>query len=216
MGVYFLLIWPWISRWGATNEEVQQTLPGDDLIPSPSLITTKAVTIHARPEAIWPWLVQLGVDRGGMYSYLWVENWVMRLHVQNSDEIQPEWQHLQVGDFVRFTPKDYVLNPGPGFYVMALDPNHALVGCFGMEETPVDCNQSAPWQFVLDPQADNTTRLYLRSRSAGPPSMAASVGGKFASAFSFYMERKMLLGIKQRAERLGTSQEPEQRHHNGF
>lgn len=204
VGVYFLFIWPWISHWGASNEEVQQTFPGDDLIPNPAVVTTKAITIQARPQAIWPWLVQLGVDRGGMYSYLWVENWLLRLQVKNSDEIRPEWQTLQVGDFIRFTPKDFALNPGPGLYIVAIEPNHALVGCFGMEGRPVDCNQSGTWQFLLTPQRDNTTRLLLRS--AGAPSAFASVGGKFAHAFVFYMERKMLLGIKQRAEMLDAHQ----------
>jgi hypothetical protein len=104
IAVYFLLGWPWISRWGATDQEVQQTLPGDELVPTPAFVTTKAVTINAPPEAIYHWLLQLGVDRGGMYSYLWVENWLLRLNVQNSDELRPEWQQLQVGDFVRFTP----------------------------------------------------------------------------------------------------------------
>src|SRR5262245_39763436 len=78
---YLLLIWPWISRWGATKAETLAPLPGDELITTSSLVTTKAVTIAAPPEEVWPWLLQLGVDRGGMYSYLWVENWLMRLHV---------------------------------------------------------------------------------------------------------------------------------------
>ncbi len=202
IALYFLLLWPWISHWGATDEEVQRTLPGDDLIANPAFVATKAITIQAPPEAIWPWLVQLGVDRGGMYSYLWVENWLMRLHVQNSDEIRLEWQTQQLGDFIRFTPKDFALNPGPGLYVQVVEPNRALAGCFGMEGTPVDCNSSSTWQFVLEPQADQTTRLLLRSRNSGAPSAIASSGGKIAHGLQFYMERKMLLGIKQRAERL--------------
>jgi hypothetical protein len=191
-----------MSHWGATPHEVEQTLPGDDLISDPALVTTKGITIQARPEMVWPWLIQLGVDRGGMYSYLWVENWLLRLNVENSDVIRPEWQTLQVGDFIRFTPKDFALNPGPGLYVLELEPNRALTGCFGMEITPVECKESATWQFVLEPQGDNTTRLLLRSRTAGPPSVMASIGGKIGSAFQFYMERKMLLGIKERAESL--------------
>lgn len=198
--LYSLLVWPWMSRWGATQDEIKETLPGDSLISDPALVTTKAVTIHARPEVVWPWLMQLGVDRGGMYSYLWVENWLLRLNVENSDVIRPEWQNLQVGDFIRFTPKDYALNPGPGLYVRELQPTYALTGCFGMEDRAVECNESATWQFVLEPQADGSTRLLLRSRTAGPPSAAATIGGKIGGAFQFYMERKMLLGIKERAE----------------
>jgi hypothetical protein len=200
LAFYLLGIWPWISHWGATNEEVRQTLPGDELIANPSLVTTKALTIYAPPEAVWPWLVQLGVDRGGMYSYLWVENWLLHLNVTNSDEIHPEWQNLQVGDFIRFTPKNFALNPGPGMYVSGIERDHALIGCFGMEGTAVDCNQSATWQFVLVPQANHATRLILRSRNAGPPSLLTSFAGRLGSAFQFYMERKMLLSLKERAE----------------
>jgi hypothetical protein len=200
LALYLWVVWPWSSRWGATREEVLQALPGDELIANPSLITTKAITIKAPPDKVWSWLVQLGVDRGGMYSYLWVENWLLRLNVENAIEINPEWQELHVGDFIRFTPQEYALNPGPGLYVMALEPNRALIGCFGMEGVAVDCNQSATWQFVLAPQADQSTRLILRCRTAGPPSPMAVFAGKLGSAFQFYMERKMLLTLKERAE----------------
>lgn len=208
LALYLWFVWPWISRWGATSEETRQILPGDELIATPALITTKAINIAAPPERVWSWLVQLGVDRGGMYSYLWVENGILRLNVANSNEIRPEWQELQAGDFIRFTPKEYALNPGPGLYVMALEPNRALIGCFGMEGLAVDCNKSATWQFILTPQADQSTRLILRSRSAGPPSPQAAFGAKIGSAFQFYMERKMLLTLKERAEMPIVSQIP--------
>ena len=200
MTLYYFFFWPWISRWGATDVELNATYPGDDLVAAPLFATTKAITIDAPPEAIWPWLVQLGVDRGGMYSYLWVENWLLRLNVTNSEETRPEWQNLAVGDFIRFTPKDFALNPGPGLYVKALEPNHALVGCFGLENAPVDCNKSSTWQFILEPQSGDTTRLILRSNTSGSPTFSATIGAKFAQAFQFYMERKMLITLKERAE----------------
>lgn len=213
--LYFALAWPWLSRWGATDAEVQKALPGDELVPAPAFVTTKAVTIHAPPEAIYAWLLQLGVDRGGMYSYLWVENWLLRLHVKNTNEIRPEWQQVNVGDFIRFTPKDYPMAPGPGFYVMALEPNRTLIACFGLENAPPVCNKSATWQFVLEPQQDGTTRLLLRGRSADPgsavgfpgskDSFVAMAAGKLAQIFPFYMERKMLLTIKERAEQLASA-----------
>jgi hypothetical protein len=202
LGMYFLLGWPWLSRWGATTAEVGQTLPGDELIANPAFVTTKAVTIQASPEAIWPWLVQLGVDRGGMYSYLWVENWLLRLNVQNSNEIRPEWQSLRVGDFIRFTPADYALNPGPGLYVMAIEPNRALIGCFGLEGLPPECGKGATWQFVLEPHGNGATRLILRSRSGDSGPAWATAAAKVAQAFQFYMERKMLIEIQARAESL--------------
>jgi len=91
-------------------------------------------------------------------------------------------------------------------YVTGMETNQALIGCFGLEGSTVDCNQSATWQFILTPQADHTTRLILRSRTAGPPSGIASLTGKLAYAPQFYMERKMLLGLKQRAETFNISQ----------
>ena len=202
LAVYFLAAFPWISHWGATGDEARQALPGDELAPNPAFVATKAVTIHAPTEAVWPWLVQLGVDRGGMYSYLWVENWLLRLGVENSDTIRPEWQALQVGDFIRFTPPDYALNPGPGLYVMAMEPNRALIGCFGLEDGPPECAQGGTWQFVLVPVDEGTTRLLLRGRGPSSGSVLADAGGKVAHVFQFYMERKMLLEVKERAERL--------------
>ena len=204
IGLYFLLFWPWLSRWGATDEEVRESLPGDELIAAPIFVTTKAVTIQAPPDKVWPWIMQLGVDRGGMYSYLWVENWLMRLNVQNSDEIRPEWQTLQAGDFIRFTPKEFALNPGPGLYVSQLVPNQALTGCFGLENSPPDCGHAATWQFILKPQGENSTRLILRSRTAGTDATTAVAAAKLSQGFVFYMERKMLITLKERAESFAT------------
>ena len=73
-GVYLWVIYPWMVRWGATDAEIKAAYPGDELVPNASLITTRAITVQATPAQIYPWIVQLGVDRGGMYSLLWVEN----------------------------------------------------------------------------------------------------------------------------------------------
>ena len=205
VAIYVSLVWPRISRWGATDEVVDKPLPGDELVPEPLLVTTKAVTIHANPQDVWPWIAQLGVDRGGMYSYLWVENALLHLNVTNVDTIHPEWQNLQVGDFIRFTPKDFALNPGPGLYVQIVQPDVALAGCFGLEDEPADCGAAPTWQFVLEPQGTNATRLILRSRTPGTPTTAAILGSKIGYAFQFFMERKMLLGLKERAEAYATA-----------
>lgn len=201
VAAYNFVIYPRISRWGATNEEVNAILPGDEYIDTPLITTTKAITIQATPADIWPWLIQLGVDRGGMYSYLWVENWLLHLHVTNAQQIHPEWQTLRAGDFIRFTPKEYPLNPGPGLYVKQLIPQQALVGCFGLEDAQPDCNKSATWQFVLQPIDANSTRFILRGHTAGQPTYLATWIGKLAQSFQFYMERKMLLSLKEIVER---------------
>jgi hypothetical protein len=198
-GVYLWVVSPWMADWGATTAEVEASYPGDDLIAKTGLVTTRGVTVKATPAQIYPWIVQLGVDRGGMYSLLWVEN-LIGLHVENADSIHEEWQNLQVGDLVRFTPKDYFLNPGPGLWVKQMEKDHALVFCFGMEtEMPDPCTDT--WQFVLSPQADGTTRLILRGQSATGAGMSASAGKVF-QGLTFIMERAMLLGIRDRAEQL--------------
>lgn len=189
------VLWPWMSGWGATKAERQKRLPGDDLIMTPSLQTTKALTIRAAPEAIYPWLLQLGVDRGGMYSYDWLEN-LFGLKVHSVERIVPEYQAVSVGDFWRFTPQDYPLRPGPGLNVRELQPDRAVILCFGMENRVEEaCVDS--WQFVLEPQNDGSTRLLLRSRMAFEQTLPI----KLTYFVQFLMERKMLLEIRDRAER---------------
>ncbi|MGZ4674827.1 MAG: hypothetical protein ACXV8K_19365, partial [Ilumatobacteraceae bacterium] len=108
----------WFMRWGADLAEVNEVLPGDELIGNPTMVTTRAITINARPEAIWPWLVQMGQDRGGLYSYDWLES-LFGLHFHNADHIVADWQHLSVGDQIRAAPES--AGPEAGFTVVALD-----------------------------------------------------------------------------------------------
>ena len=193
---YLTLLWPWMIHWGATKDERRKTLPGDDLVPQANIQSTKGVTIQASPEAIYPWLLQIGVDRGGMYSYDWLEN-LFGLKVHSVNRIVPEYQNAQVGDFWRFTPKEFVLNPGPGLYVRELQPNRAVLLSFGMENKPEDACVDT-WQFVLEPQLDGSTRLLLRSRMNMKPELPI----KLTYFIQFIMERKMLLTIRERAEKL--------------
>lgn len=194
--VYLLFLWPWMKSWGATDDEIEAILPGDDIVPNANLRSTKGVTIQAPPEAIYPWLLQLGVDRGGMYSYDWLEN-LFGLNVHTTDRIMPEYQNVQVGDFWRFTPQDYVLNPGPGLYVKQLVENEAVLLCFGMEgQAEEPCIDT--WQLVLIPQADGSTRLLLRSNMAMKPELPI----KLTYFIQFLMERKMLLTLRGYAEQL--------------
>jgi hypothetical protein len=194
--VYLLFLWPWMQTWGATDAEIKAILPGDEIVPDANLRSTKGLTIQAPPETIYPWLLQIGVDRGGMYSYDWLEN-LFGLNVHTVDRIVPEYQEVQVGDFWRFTPKDYVLSPGPGLYVRQLIENEAVLLCFGMEGKPEDtCIDT--WQFVLVPQTDGSTRLLLRSNMA----IEQELPIKLTYFIQFIMERKMLLQIRERAEQL--------------
>jgi hypothetical protein len=183
-----------MQNWGATAAERSAALPGDDLVPGANLRLTKGITIEAPPAEIYPWLLQIGVDRGGMYSYDALEN-LFGLNVHSVDRIVPAFQQVQVGDFWRFTPRDYVLNPGPGLYVRDLIPDRAVLLTFGLESKPGEAPFDT-WQFVLEPQPGGKTRLLLRSNMK----VAQPLPIKLTYFVQFLMERKMLLTLRERAE----------------
>src|SRR5438477_12995456 len=120
LGAYLRVIRPWHLRWGASDEELQRPLPGDDEIQQPLYATTRAVTIKAQPADIWPWLVQMGYQRGGLYSYDWLDRLFGILDRPSATRILPEFQHLAVGDAIP-------LGWGPSWPVAAIEPDHALV-----------------------------------------------------------------------------------------
>jgi len=190
--VFLFVVRPWYLRWGATDTEVQKTLPGDEVIPNPDKQITRAITISAPVGEIWPWLLQLGQQKGGFYSYDWFEN-LIGCDIHSADRIVPEWQAAQVGDLVGMYPPD---KQGPPPYIIAaIQPEQALI--MGHKDEIGAWVDS--WQFVLEPQSANVTRLILRSRSVGlnGPMWAMIEPGVFI------MERGMLLGIKERVEGLG-------------
>ena len=178
---------PWHLRWGATDEEVQGHLIGDELAPSPKLKATHAITVNAPAADVWPWLVQMGQTRGGFYSYTWLENMV-GCHMRNADEVVPQWQELKVGDKVWLHPK------APPVQVAAIEPGRAIV--------------LRGWgAFVLQPIDEKTTRLIIRSQGDYNPDLKNPILNFFLwrvvfEPAHFIMERKMLLGIKARAEKL--------------
>lgn len=192
--ILFALL-PWMDRWGATPAEIAAPLAGDELVPSPRLLYTRAVAINASPEQVYPWIVQLGADKGGMYSYTWFETNLLRCPQTNAERIHAEWQALKVGDKVLMCPDE---NAPPAYEVALIDSRRAIV--MGHQQ---DGTWSDVWQFVLNRQADGTTRLLLRSRS--------SLEGFIWDAMrpgEFIMVRGMLLGIKARAESTDLSQLP--------
>ena len=179
---------PWMDRWGATDEEIAVSFPGDELVPKPASFVNRAITINASPEYIYPWIVQLDATKGGWYSYTWLES-MLNCKMVNADRIHPEWQNLQVGDEVKMCPGEFA---PPPYIVAQIYPNQAIVMGHQDNEEWVDL-----YQFVIVPQVDGTSRLILRTRTM-------MVGGLWAVIHpgAFVMERGMLYGIKERAERL--------------
>jgi hypothetical protein len=187
---YWLGLRPWHVRWGATNAEVMLPLPGDTIVPRPRNWATRAITIDAPVAAVWPWLVQIGHGRGGLYSYDWLEN-LAGCDMHSANRIIPEFQYLEVGDVIRLGPEGY-----PSYPVAAVEPGRALV----LAGDDLDLGAHS-WTFVLEPVDDRTTRLIVRSRGDYPPTMANfAIWRLVTEPLHFVMERKMLLGIKQRAE----------------
>jgi hypothetical protein len=203
--VHLWFIRPWYLTWGATGDEISRTWPGDELSPRPVSLATRALTINAPVTDVWPWIVQIGQDRGGCYSYAWLEN-LFFVDMHNADRIHPEWQTRQAGDTVWLARKDRY--GGRGRVVVALlEPNRAMVLVSPSDAERISRGghaQSGTWTFILEPINNHATRLILRSRGAQDESFGAMLFGRLVfDPVHFIMERKMMLGIKQRAENAG-------------
>jgi hypothetical protein len=174
---YALVIRPWHLGWGAETEDERRELPGDELLPNDGTQILHAVTIEAPAEEVWPWLAQLGQDRGGFYSYEWLEN-LAGCRMENADRIHPEWQHRELGETV-------YLHPAGGLKVSVFEPGRAL----GLEG----------WgTFAVEPVGASRTRLI--ARGGVPRGVGAVSYAVLMEIPHFLMERRMLLGIKERAE----------------
>lgn len=174
-------------------------LPGDDLVAEPADQITRAITIDAPREAVWPWIVQIGADRGGFYSYDLLEN-LFGLDIHSADQIVEEWQDLAVGDVVAADRKG-----SGGWYVMELRPNDALVLKVADLATgrPMRRDQQLRWEFLwtfaVRDAAGGGTRLLIRERVAFDSWLTRWLMAPVGLA-SFVMTRRMLLGIRSRAE----------------
>lgn len=189
--LYLLVIRPWGLRWGATDEDLARSMPGDDMLPDRNYDTTKAITIDAPAEAVWPWLVQMGKGRGGLYSIDWLDRLFGFLDAPSAQEVLPQFQELHAGDAIPMSPI--------GWPVQYVDPGRALVVGDRIGEG------GWSWAFGLYPTADGRTRLVSRNRARTP----GGVGWWFAMlAIDFaalIMTRQMLINLKARAERLARS-----------
>lgn len=187
-------LYNWVGRrllynWGATDDELVAELPGDELVQPGGVRTTRGITVAAPPAAVWPWLVQIGEDRGGFYSYDWLER-MAGTRIHNADTIHPEWQQLNVGDTV-WLARRYGRNASQ--VVAAVEPESHLVLMSQADFERVQRGEKAmaSWAF------------YLRPRNGGTRLLARGTGGVAGMAFfdipHFVMERGMLHGIRKRA-----------------
>lgn len=182
----------WQLKWGATDQESEEPLPSDDLIPNADLTATRAITIRTSADQVWPWIAQLGQGRGGFYSYDFLEN-LVGCDIHSADRIVPEWQDVGVGDEVRFAPE-------VGLAVASLEQGRSLVlrGGVPIGNTPPPYDFT--WAFVLRDEPDKTTRLIVRERYTYTRPWARLIVEP-TEVLSFVMSQKMLRGIKERAER---------------
>lgn len=188
-GLYWFPIRRWMKQWGATPSDRRRVMAGDSLLRESTYSSTTAVLVNAPPEQVWPWLVQIGYQRGGLYSYDWLDRLFGYLDRPSATRILPDFQCLAVGDHIP-------LGRGPSWPVAVLEPNRALVldmrNLGGLDWV---------WQFGLYPIDDTRTRLVSRSRVRAHTVLARLLTYAIEPA-GFLMTRRMLLGLKQRAEGL--------------
>lgn len=181
----------WIYHWGASAEEAEAILPGDNLVAARTVRTTRAVTIAAPAETVWPWLVQIGEDRGGFYSYDLLER-LVGAHIDNADAIHPEWQTLVVGDSI-WLARRYGEVARQVVAAVEEGSHLVLLSAPDFERIQRGEKASGAWAFYLLPEGERRTRLLARG-SGG------AVGNICFDVLHFVMEQKMLRGIRDRAE----------------
>jgi hypothetical protein len=180
---------PWHLRWGTTDQEVTRQMPGDEIVRRPVFNATRAVTVNARPEEIWPWLVQIGYGRAGWYSYDLLDN----LGRHSSEQILPEHQQLEPGDLVPLGPGEQ-----SGMWVKSTRPYESMVWWDRKR-------QASSWTWGLYPVDSEHTRLVTRVRNDYRKSMSAMLFGLLVELADFPMMRRCMLGIKRRAEQQATT-----------
>lgn len=185
--ILVIVLTPWMDKWGTTPEERNAKFSGDELVPQPALVFNRAVTINAKPEHIYPWILQIGADKSGMYSYTWLEN-LVGCKMAKVETIKPEWQDLKEGDLMKMCAGDFA---PPPYIVAQVVKDQAVI--YGHKDGDKWVEE---WEFVLIPQTDGSTRLVTRTRT----NMAGGFW-EIIRPISFMMERKMLLTIKDLSEK---------------
>ena len=213
---YVLGVRPQLQRWGATEAEATEALPGDELVPAPRFASTRAISIAAPPSTVWPWLAQLGEGRGGLYSYESLER-LVGPSMESADTVVPELQDLAVGDDVRLAPiggpDGLVMTvqrlEAPGLLVLRSRRMADDAPAGGADQArPVEAGDYfagamvASWTLALRDLDEGATRLLSRWRMTWAPSAAADLfNSALVEPLHFALEEKMLRGIRDRVER---------------
>jgi hypothetical protein len=198
-GAFFFVVRPWYLGWGATDAESGAALPGDEIIPNAAGQQTRAITIRAPIDRVWPWVAQIGQDRGGFYSFDLLEN-LIGCEMPTTDVLRPDRQAWQLGDKMWMYPREKA--GGVGFATLrAYVPGRALGFGTHMTGTPIQAPEDGSWSFVLEPVDDATTRLLVRGRGVARHSLLGTAfdRGVF-EPIHFVMEQRMLIGLRQVAE----------------
>jgi hypothetical protein len=187
--VYLTRLRPWQLRWGATDDEIERSMPGDEIVDQPSFNATRAVTIHAPAEQIYPWIVQMGVTRAGWYSYDLLDN----LGRPSAESILPEHQKIQVGDLIPLSP-----DGKQGMRVKEFRQNQSMVWW--------DQKGDSSWAWGIYPEGEVAARLVTRVRVKYRVFSPAIPFNLLVEFGDIVMMRKCMLGIKRRAEAMALSQ----------
>jgi hypothetical protein len=195
------------QTYGSTPEERRMTLPGDDIVPDPQVVTNHAITIDAPPESVWPWLVQMGWHRAGWYTARWVDKLLFPANWPSANRIVPGLQEINLGDFI----PDGAPETKCGLIVERLEPQRALA-LRSTSHLPASWREKHmatldwSWAFVLTPiDRGRRTRFLFRSRWVTAPWWLTLGGWLFIVPADFVMSRDMLRGVKQRAESLASA-----------
>lgn len=181
---------PWHRDWGSTPAERDARLPGDEHAGAPERAGDRAIEVDAPADQVWPWLLQLGEDRGGFYSYASLEN-LFGLHIVNAERVEPQWQQLAAGDFVRAVPPDWLggaFGDRVGWEVDTVDSGRRILAL-------------RYWIFRVESTSARTSRVHVRTHAGDAPLPIAPMLLLTFEPAHFIMERAMLIGIKERAER---------------
>jgi hypothetical protein len=186
------------SHWGIDEATAREPLPGDELVPAPVWSWTHGVQIDAAPDTVWRWIAQIGADRGGFYSYQWLEN-LAGCGLRNADAVHQAWE-LEQGDELLLHPKS------PPMRIVRLERGQYFVAHSPLDEVARAKGQPwavASWLFVVEAMPGGSTRLLTRYRVACSPDVATrlALGPAFMEPIGFAMDRRMLLGVKERVER---------------